>query len=382
MLSQMETAQISDPSALLENLVRMIWVWLPFAVTGLVVVATLVLTNWFLLKRKNLSQEKRLPRQITMVVLTLLAIIIMVLALPGTDAGGPVSENTRGNLLGLIGLSVTALITLSSTTLAANAMAGIMLRATAPFVGGDWVRVGEHFGRVTERGLFHTEVQTEDKDLLSLPNLLLATNPVRILHESGTIVSAEVSLGYDCSHSRVEPLLIQAATETGLKQPFVWILELKDHAVVYRIAGLLEDVTGLISVRSRLRRNLLDTLHEAGVEIASPSIMIQRRSELTDSAIPEVEIRSLASKQEAPVAEEHVFDKADEAARRTELETEQEEIKERVKFLKSSANPTDAETEAELAEIEERLATIKAELDPDKDEEADADTTPTDKPAP
>ncbi|MEQ9461938.1 MAG: mechanosensitive ion channel [Phycisphaeraceae bacterium] len=334
-------------------------VWLPFAVMLGLMGGALWLFDLLLLRRQKLSADKRLPRQITMAVLTLLAVIMAVLALPGTELG--VSESTRGNLLSLIGLSVTALITLSSTTLAANAMAGLMLRATAPFRGGDWIRVGEHFGRVTERGLFHTEVQTEDKDLLSLPNLLLATNPVRILHERGTIISTELSLGYDTPHHAVEPLLLEAATLTGLVNPFVWIMELKDHAVVYRVAGLLEDVTGLISVRSRLRSNVLTTLHKAGIEIASPSLVIQRRGTMEDTTIPQGgETEPLPALAEgAGDVEKQLFDKADEAARRTSLEEERDLIDARLKALaegEPSSDPLDA------VQLKRRLEEIDTEL--------------------
>ena len=44
------------------------------------------------------------------------------------------------------------------------------------------------FGRVTERGLFHTEIQTEDRDLVTLPNLYLVTNPVKVVRTFLTVL--------------------------------------------------------------------------------------------------------------------------------------------------------------------------------------------------
>ncbi|MEO0586493.1 MAG: mechanosensitive ion channel domain-containing protein [Planctomycetota bacterium] len=343
--------------------------WLPFGVALGLIAASLWLAHFLLLGRVKKSPERRLPGQITMLVLTLLGIIVVVMALPG-GPDGPVSENTRGNLLSLIGLAVTALITLSSTTLAANALAGIMLRATAPFKGGDWVRVGEHFGRVTQRGLFHTEVQTEDKDVLTLPNLFLATNPVRIVLEEGTIVSAEVSLGYDTPHHLAEYLLLRAAEEADLKKPFVWIIALQDHAVVYRIAGLLEEVSSLISARSRLRACMLDTLHSGGVEIASPSLMIQRRATLDDTVIPKVDPRGSTTHATGESVESEVFDKAEQAARVTELEAEREELQQQLKKLKADCKPDSpgfADMESEIVRLEYRLAEIGKQLDPPDD---------------
>ena len=52
----------------------------------------------------------------------------------------------------------------------------------------------DHFGRVSERGLFHTEIQTQDRDLTMLPNLYLVTHPVTAIRSSGTIVSSIVTV--------------------------------------------------------------------------------------------------------------------------------------------------------------------------------------------
>ena len=338
--------------------------WLPFVVVVAVAIGGLRLADYVMLRRQKLSLDQRLPRQITMLVLTVLGIVAVILALPGDS----VSDSTRGDLLSLIGLGVTALITLSSTTLAANAMSGLMLRATAPFRGGDWVRVGDHFGRVTQRGLFHTEIQTEDRDLMSLPNLYLATNPVRIVHEKGTIVSTEVSLGYDMAHDRATELFKKAAISAGLTDPFVWIIELKDHAVVYRVAGLLEDVKGLITVRSRLRACVLDTLHAEGVEIASPGLMIQRRGELSDIAIPAVVRRIMRPTTHEETVEEKLFDKAEEAAKRGQLEDEKKAVEDRLDDIKDLLKKPDEGTdvgalELEQAELEARRVVIDSEMD-------------------
>ena len=151
----------------------------------------------------------------------------------------PVSETTIGQLLGLIGILLSAVIALSAMTFVGNIMAGLMLRAIKNFRPGDFVRVGDHFGRISERGLFHIEIQTEDRDLTTLPNQYLVTNPVKVIRSSGTLVTADVSLGYDVSRVVVERVLLEAATDAELKEPFVYVIGLGDFSVAYRIAGLL-----------------------------------------------------------------------------------------------------------------------------------------------
>ena len=138
---------------LLENL-------LPFlTTTGLVVLGLFGLQFW-LGRHPPENPESHLPRQLLLVLSYVLGLLLITISLP-------VSEATRGQLISLAGLVLTALIALASTTLVANAMSGLLLRIVNSFRPGDFIRVGDAFGRVTERGLFHTEIQTEDRDLMT-----------------------------------------------------------------------------------------------------------------------------------------------------------------------------------------------------------------------
>ena len=103
-------------------------------------------------------------------------------------------------------------------------MAGFMLRGVNNFKLGDFLRVGEQFGRVTERGFFHTEIQTENRDLTTLPNIYLVSQPVTVVRSSGTVISAEVSLGYDVPVESTKRLLAQAAVDVELADVVLLLL--------------------------------------------------------------------------------------------------------------------------------------------------------------
>ena len=145
---------------------------------------------WIIAKTFEHQPNNRLYRQFAQLVLVLLALVVLMLALP-------LEVETRGQLLGLFGLVITAIIALSSTTFVSNAMAGLTLKIIGPFRTGDFIQVGEHFGRVRMKTLLHTEIQSEDRDTVTLPNLYVITNPVKVVDQSGTLVSAEVSIGYE-----------------------------------------------------------------------------------------------------------------------------------------------------------------------------------------
>ncbi len=327
--------------------------FVPLLAVLAIVSGLLWFVNWLMLKRrKGLGAETQLPRQLLMIGLTAVGLLLIVLVFP-------MSDNTRGQVLSLIGVVLTAVIALSSTTFVANIMAGLMLRVVKSFRPGDFIRIAEQFGRVTERGLFHTEIQTEDRNLTTFPNLYLVTNPVTVVRSSGTIVSAELSLGYDLPHSRIEELLKEAARQTDLEEPFVQVRELGDFSVTYRVAGFLTNVKLLLTARSDLRKNVLDVLHAHGVEIVSPAFMNQRRLPEDGKVIPD-EVKLHPQKQsvepeEAP--ENLIFDKAEEAEELENLRKEYSELNERLENLKKERKSAD---EAESSRLDAEIVALES----------------------
>ena len=274
---------------------------LPLAISLPLVVLALYAVRKLMLRQEERDQSLAFRNQFLMLGLTLAGIVAVLLTLPVKE---------KGELLSFFGLILSAALALASTTFIGNILAGIMLRNVGSFRVGDFLRCEGHFGRVTERGLFHTELQTEDRDLTTLPNLYVATHAVSVIRGSGTILSASVSLGYDAPRQRVRELLVQAAERAGLSDPFVLIDELGDYSVSYRAAGLLSDVKEIVTARSRLRAYMLDALHEGGIEIVSPVFMNQRQIKESEAVIPKATRRPAVDEDEA-VLEALAFDKAE-----------------------------------------------------------------------
>jgi small-conductance mechanosensitive channel len=280
----------------------------------------------------------------------------------------PIGESSRNQLLSLLGLLVTAAIALSSTTFVGNAMAGLMLRAVRNFAPGDMLRVGEHFGRVTERHLLHTEIQTEDRDLMTLPNLYLVTKPVQVVSVSGTVVAATVSLGYDIPRARIEELLLAAATRAELEEPFVQVCSLGDFSVTYRVAGFLPDVRLLLTTRSRLHAFMLDALHGGGIEIVSPNFMNQRVLAADRLFIPEAGPPPIP-RPAATAPEDKIFDKAEKAAEKTRVREALLAADQRIEQLKKSEEEVPGSVISELAKLYVERQALAKELARLEDEE-------------
>ena len=141
--------------SLYENIFSIIPVSLVLVISVLVIIAA----RYFIDRQFKNSPGRPFRRQVFTIVFSFVALLLIVLAMP-------INDSSRGQLLSLIGIIFSAAIALSSTTFVGNAFAGMMLRAVQSFRSGDFIKVGDYFGRVSERGLFHIEIQTEDRDLL------------------------------------------------------------------------------------------------------------------------------------------------------------------------------------------------------------------------
>ena len=324
--------------------------FVPLLGTIAAVVLLLTLINWFLRRRWRDNPDAQFRFQLIMLALSFAGLLAIIVALPINDA-------IRGQLLSLIGILLSAAIALSSTTFIGNIMAGIMLKAVKNARPGDFITVADLTGRITEMDLLHTEIQTEFRDLVTVPNLYMVTQPLQVVRASGTIIQAEVSLGYDVPHGRATEVLCAAAADAGLKDGFVQVRELGDFSVTYRVAGLLEDVTSLISARSRLRAAMLDALHGANIEIVSPNFMITRALAGDRKFIPAPSRRAAATVQSQ--AETVAFDKAEDAA---SVEKIRAAIEQTDANLKALTEHTDDPDPAERAALEERKVRLIEQL--------------------
>jgi small conductance mechanosensitive channel len=313
-------------------------------------------------------KPRSLVRPVAMLVLTVLVLVAAIIA-------APIDNETRGQLVALLGVGLTAVIALASTTFVSNAMAGLMLRSLRNFAPGDFIEVEDRFGRVTERGLFHTEIQTEERALTTIPNLLLATKPTTVIRADGTILSTEVSLGYDAPRGDVEAALLEGAATAELEKPFVQVMNLGDFTVTYRVAGMLKNVKYLVSARSNLRACVMDALHEAGIEIVSPTFMNQRRiDERPVMPVTRSQARDAANTDGA-APEDVMFDKADEAAKLEDLERELEGLREDL----ATSDGEDADEKRVRAErLEKLVAQRREDQDREKREKREKRETPSD----
>ncbi|HWB99193.1 MAG TPA: mechanosensitive ion channel family protein [Bryobacteraceae bacterium] len=197
-----------------------------------------------------------------------LAIVVAFPFLPGAESSA------------LKGLTIFAgvLLSLGSTSMIANLMAGAILVYMRPFQLGDSVRIDNTEGDVIEKTLLVTRLRTIKNVVITIPNASVMKSHVINYSTSaqglGLILNTAVTIGYDAPWRQVYQLLVDAALSTPRilqePKPFVFQTTLNDFYVTYELNAYTREVARMADIYSALHENIQDRFNEAGLEILSP----------------------------------------------------------------------------------------------------------------
>jgi small-conductance mechanosensitive channel len=204
-------------------------------------------------------------------VSTLLWLLGLVAAYPYLPGSG--SDAFKG-----ISVFVGLVISLGSSGIVNQMMSGLTLTYSRALRLGEFVRIGDVDGTVTQLGALSTKVRTVRGEEVTLPNALVmsyvTTNYSRFASE-GVYVPTTVTIGYDTPWRQVRALLLLAAGRTpGVRpQPAPTVIQsaLQDFYVVYTLLVCLEHPQQRPRVLDALHASIQDAFNEYGVQIMSPN---------------------------------------------------------------------------------------------------------------
>jgi len=217
------------------------------------------------------------------------AIVAAFPYIPGSDS--PVFR--------MLSIFVGFLLSLGSTSLVSNIVAGIVLTYTRGLRNGDRVRIGDAVGDVVDRNLLVTRIRTIKNVIITIPNGMVLNSHIvnysSSISDKGLILNTTVTIGYDVPWRQVHQLLIDAALDTpGISKepiPFVLQTSLDDYYVSYELNAYTKDPNWMAVLYSRLHQKIQDHFTEAGVEIMSPGFTAYRNGNpitIPDEPYPEM----------------------------------------------------------------------------------------------
>lgn len=212
--------------------------------------------------------------------------------LPGSDSG----------VFQGISVFVGLIVSLGSSTVIGNIIAGLVITYMRPFKLGDRIKLNDTTGNIIEKTPLVTRIRTPKNEVVTIPNsFIMSSHTVNYstsAREYGLIIHSEVTIGYDAPWRQVHDLLTEAALNTpGVvddPRPFVLETSLSDWYPVYQINAYIKEADKMAQIYSDLHQNIQDRFNEAGVEIMSPHYMAMRDG--NETTIPKNDLRGKTAK--------------------------------------------------------------------------------------
>ena len=186
-----------------------------------------------------------------------------------------------------ISVFVGLIVSLGSSTVISNFIAGFVITYMRPFKAGDFIKVKDTIGTVVEKTPFITRMKTIKNEIVTIPNsFIMSSDTVNYsasARKYGLIIHTIMTMGYDVPWRKVHELLIKSALQTegvlDKPEPFVLELELNDNYMCYQINAYIKDADLMPEIMSGLLEHIQDNFHDAEIDLVAPHFFSRREGE-------------------------------------------------------------------------------------------------------
>jgi small-conductance mechanosensitive channel len=245
-------------------------------VVYVIYLGTRILTRFagaFFISAESQWMQVEIARATKRIVVAVLWAFALVVAYPYLPGSGSAAFQGVSVLIGLM-------VSLGSSGIVSQLLGGLVVVYTRAFSVGEYVKIGEYEGTVTEIGALAAKVMTRRREEITIPYSVLVSSPTtNYSREAKTLgkgarVATKIAIGYDAPWRQVEALLKEAAarTSTVLAEPPPLVLKgaLGDFAIDYQLVVNVAHAEERYLMLNELHANILDAFNEHGVQIMTP----------------------------------------------------------------------------------------------------------------
>lgn len=225
---------------------------------------------------KSLTKRTKVDRTTRDFMLT--ALKFSVLSLAGVNALAAIGVNTASLItsLGIAGITIG----FAARDALSNLISGILIYWDRPFVIGDLLEVGGHYGRVEKITLRSTRVITPDGRMLAVPNTEIINSTVASYTNFPHLridIPITIGVGEDLQRSRELLLDLVRDDPAFMKDPapVVVVNKLNDYNVEIQMEAWLHDERQHVPARAKLREAAFNALTQAGVDMPFETLRIE-----------------------------------------------------------------------------------------------------------
>lgn len=214
-----------------------------------------------------------LPKILQDVVVGVVSIVVLI----------GIASRAGFNITGLVATSavLTAVIGLALQDTLGNIVGGLAVQTDDSINVGDWIRIGDRDGRVTEVRWRYAAIETRDWETIIIPNSQLVKEQVTILGRRGEPRRLRVLAHFNVDF-RFYPSTVISVVETALRSssiagmadtpvPDCVFTEAQDSYARYAVRYWLTDMEAGPRVKSDVLTRIYFALRRAGIPLSMPA---------------------------------------------------------------------------------------------------------------
>ncbi len=206
------------------------------------------------------------------------------------------------DVIGLVATSavITAVIGLSLQDTLGNVVGGLAVQVEKSLEAGDWIKVGDLVGRISEIGWRHTAVETRNWETILFPNSMLVKNSVIVLgRRRDQALQWRRWVWFNVDFRFAPDAVIETVT-TALRQaeipnvaadppPNCVAMDFSDSWVRYAVRYWLTDLAKDDPTDSEVRTHLFTALQRAAIPLSMPAHAVFMTEETTERKLAKAE---------------------------------------------------------------------------------------------
>lgn len=178
--------------------------------------------------------------------------------------------------LGIAGLTIG----FAARDALSNLISGLLIYWDRPFVIGDLLEVGNHYGRVEKITLRSTRVITTDGRMLAVPNTeIINTTVASYTNFPHLRIDVPVTVGVNEGIGQVRETLLGLVRDNPAymhdPEPKVVVTALNDYNVQVELRAWAHDERRHVELRTGLREAVFNALNRAGIDMPFETLRIE-----------------------------------------------------------------------------------------------------------
>jgi len=157
-----------------------------------------------------------------------------------------------------------------------NAFAGLAIQSEKPFHVGQWIKVAEYEGRVTEVTWRATKLRTKAGNFVVLPNNVVSKEAITNYSEPAApvMLTIEVGVTYDAAPNQVKAVMLEAVRRCSrvlaAPAPDVLLIAFDASSINYKARFWVDDYERDELARDEVRTAIFYAFQRHGIEIPYP----------------------------------------------------------------------------------------------------------------